>query len=172
LRSKKDQVAVDGHDSYLIGCLRGMPVQVDDVTAACAYLDFTSCPSVDRIYFEAPADEFRLVYDREAWEAMNRGLLPSHSEQRRLVIAWIEVLMSFRSHTRHRRGVELALQISWDQGGNAWLSPGGRELMDFESRLLLQDAEWTAPKAYWEIHRGPLPLEGDGRRCVHPIPVG
>jgi hypothetical protein len=167
LRDKNKQLAVDGHARYLIGTMRGMAVRVEDVTASCAFIDFTKFPNIDRIYFEAAGDDFRLVYDRAARESMERGELPTTAEQRRLVVDWIEVLMGFH----WPRGLELALQIKWDQGGTEWLSPGGRVVLELESHLLLQpqNCEWSTPRAYWEIHRGRIPVIGDGRRRVQPI---
>jgi hypothetical protein len=167
LQDKNKQLAVNAHDRYLIGTMRGMPVRIEDVTASCAFIDFTQFANIDRIYFEALGDDFRLVYDRAARESMERGELPTAAEQRRLVVDWIEVLMGFH----WPRGLELALQMKWDQGGTEWLSPGGRQILELESHLLLQsqNCEWSTPQAYWEIHKGPIPLVGDGRRRVQPI---
>jgi len=167
LRDKKHQVDVAGHDRILIGTVSGMPVSLEDVTSACAIIDFSPLLTIDRIYFDASCDEFRLVYDRQAWEAMECGRLPSSAEERRLVTSWIEARMSFHWPS----GLELALRISWNEGSTEWLSAGGRELLKLESDLLLRNCEWTTPKAYYEIHCGPVPLIGDGRRRVQPIAV-
>lgn len=164
LQKKKDQIAVEGHARYLIGTMAGMPVSVRDVIAACAFIDFSEYPSIDRIYFQTLDNEFTLVYDWEARQALEHGVLPENDELRRLVVVWVEVLMACKGP----QGLDLALQISWDQGGTEWLS-SGRELLKFEAHLLLQNSEWKTPRDYWEIHCGSVPLTLDGRRRVQPI---
>jgi hypothetical protein len=165
LRDKKDQIDVADHDRFLIGTMRGMPVGHEYVTAACAFIDFTPFLTVDRIYLESGDDEFRLIYNRQAWEAMERGELPSEHSERSLVVDWIEARMACHWPS----GLDVALRISWTQGSRDWLSPGGREFLKLESRLLLQNCGWATPLRYLSVHQGPVPVELDMRRPMKPI---
>jgi len=165
LRNKNDQLDVQDHDHCLIVLSRGMPAEPQDVAAACAFIDFRQFPTIDRIYFEVVEGDFRLVYDREAHEAMEAGKLPADDERRRLVVQWIEERMS----AHWPSALDLALRISWDERSTEWLSASGRKLLEIEAHLLLQECGWGTPKAVWELHRGPVAAIRDGRRRIQPI---
>lgn len=165
LRKKRNQIDVDGHDRVLIGRITGMPVDIEDVTTACAFIDFAPFSPIDRIYLERSEGDFRLVYDQSAWRAMEQGFLPSDGQQRCLVVTWVEARMAFHWPS----GLEFALRVSWDQGSIEWLSKEGRHLMEVEGRLFLQNCGWKAPGSYWELHHGPSVLIADGRRRILPI---
>jgi hypothetical protein len=164
IADKNDQLDVPGHSRYLVGVNSGTPVDVKDLIAACAFIDFSGCDNIDRIYFQV-GDDFELVYDKRSRQGLEAGRLPCDSDGRLLAVTWIEEMMA----AHWPEGLDLALRVSWDEGNTDWLSASGRVLMETEALLLLQNCEWSAPKMMWELFRGPRPLIGDGRRVIRPI---
>ena len=143
----------------------GCQALAPDVTAACAFIDFDQYPNFDRIYFEESPGCFHLVYAREAYAAMERGMLPSDPALSKLVSYWLEARLAANSPG----ALELALQISWERHGIDWLSEGGRMMLELEAHLFLQNCSWETPKSFWKLFRGPVPLELDGRRKIDAI---
>jgi hypothetical protein len=165
LENKHDQLDVDGHQRFLIVKNDGCRAHAKDVTASCAFIDFRQYPNFDRIYFEESEGHFQLVYDREAWAAMEAGRPSNESQQRQLVAHWLEARLS-----GHWPGaLDAALSISWELGGADWLSEGGRACLELEADLFLQESDWDAPRQLMELLRGPGERIFDGRRRAHPI---
>jgi len=97
LKEKHDQLDFDGHQGILIVANEGCYAHARDVVDACAFIDFSRYPNVDKIYFEEVQGKFQLVYDREAWYAMEARKLPKGGEARVLVVGWLEVRLAKKS---------------------------------------------------------------------------
>lgn len=167
LRDKHAQLDVDGRQRFLIAVNRGSFTHTSDVADACAFIDFRQYPNFDRIYFEEAPGSFQLVYDREAWHAMEARNLPENMEARALVVRWLEIRLS----RRWPGALDAVLQISWELHSVQWLSEGGRATLDLEAQLYFQRCTWNTPRQLWELVRGPGPIVLDRRPKAHPIVV-
>ena len=165
LKKKHDQVYVPGHRAVLVVVNNGSRASAADVTDACAFIEFAEYRNFDRIYFEESPANFHLVYDREAHISMEAGRLPADAKARQLVSQWIDIRLA-----RHcPSAMDIALQISWDQGSRMWLSNSGQENLLIAEQLFIQNCEWSTPRDLWELFRGPLRMIGDGRPTIRPI---
>lgn len=167
LRDKHTQLDMDGHQRFLVVVNEGCRAAAADVSAGCALIDFRRYPNFDRIYFEESPADFRLVYDRDAWLAMESGGLPEGTECRALVARWIE----FRLSQSWPGALGAALQLCWDLHSAEWLSERGRAMLEVEAHLFLQRSAWSTPRQMWELFRGPLPPILDHRPEARPIHV-
>jgi len=143
----------------------GRRAATSDVSAACALIDFWRYPNFDRIYFEDSPGNFHLVYDQEAWLAVEARKLPDRMEARSLVTHWLE----FRLSGHWPGALDAALQICWDRHSADWLSEGGKATLEMEAHLFLQHCTWDTCRQLWELFRGPVPDIFDGRRKAQPI---
>jgi hypothetical protein len=166
LRNKHEQIDVDGHQRILIVANDGCRTTALDVAAACALIAFTPYPNFDRIYFEESPGSFHLVYDRDAWIAMEAGRLPEPADTCTVVTQWLET----RLRGNCRGALDTILRISWDRHSTDWLSEGGRATLELEAHLFLQACEWSTPRQFWELFRGPVPRIVDARRRSLVIP--
>ncbi len=161
LRDKNDQLDVDNHQRFLILANEGRRANAADVSAACALIDFTHYQNFDRIYFEELPGGFRPVYHREAWLAMEARRLPEDMSNRNLVTNWLE----FRLSVHWPGALDAVLEIcAADNDGAAWLSEGGRAMLEQEAHLFLQHCAWNVPRQLWELFHGPVPRIFDLRR--------
>lgn len=165
LRDKHDQLDVDDHHRCLIVVNEGSRAHEKDVRDACAFIDFNQFPNFDRVYFVESPGRFSLVYDHEAWISMQAGKLPEDDELRALVASWMEARLS----GSWPGALADALQICFDEGGNAWLTDGGRSLFEIEAHLFLKKCEWETPRRMWETFRGPVQDITDAQRKTAPV---
>jgi hypothetical protein len=165
LKNKDEQLDVDGHDRYLVAVNDGCRAHAADVRDACAFINFHQHPNFDRIYFEESEAKFHLIYDRQAWHSLEAGTLPEDEEGRRLVVSWIEVRLS----GSWPGSLETALQVCCGRHSADWLTESGRDLLEMEAHLFLQNCEWETPRKLWEMSRGPVPGIIDTRRKAAPI---
>lgn len=166
LRDKHSQLNVDGHHRFLITVNDGCRAAAKDVSDACAFIiDFREYPNFDRIYFEESPGQFHLVYEREAWLAMETGKLPNDIETRKLVTQWLETRLSGRWHG----ALDAVLQICWNRHSAEWLSEGGRATLELEKHLFLQDCAWETPRQFWNLMCGPVLCVVDRRRKAQAI---
>jgi hypothetical protein len=156
---------VDGHQRFLIVVSDGRRAHAKDVTDACAFIDFHAYPDFDRLYFEESLGDFHLVYNRQAFLAIETGAWPVESASQTLVARWTQA----RLLGRRPGALDAALRISWQQQSTEWLSQVGRDLLELEAHLLLRNCGWQTPHKMWALFRGPAPFIGDCRRKVGPI---
>jgi hypothetical protein len=164
LQDKHDQLDVDGHKRFLILVNKGHPTSAGDVSAACAFVDFRKYQNFNRIYFEELSGAFTIVYEKQAWFAMESARLSEDTEMRRIVTRWIEA----RLFGKWPGALETTLEICCHLHDAEWLSVGGRNLLQLEVHLFLQECEWNTPRKLWELFHGAVPREYDLRRRSRP----
>lgn len=165
LHNKREQLDVEGHSRVLLLTPGGFPVQPDDLANSCAFIDTREFCSTDLIFYEFGPNNFELIFDRAAFEAVRAFRLPEGVQERALAVGWIEAQMTFKWPT----GLSAALEISWDRGGRDWLTDSGRQIMEIEGQRFLSECPSNALRDYWRTRGGELSAGIDARPAMRPI---